>query len=361
MSCKSRKVYPTVQGAANAAAYLTKTRHKAFTYMLCDGHWHVIAGSTPKKDPSLTTKSKRPVLLLAKRKSVTGYQQSYFDTEEDAITKAGFETMELEAGIFGLTKDPDYDLTDRPVFCRHYANEDSYFVPYVVAHNGHLVVPDYVLAQEWYKILPLDFIARDYMGGRRMGWYSLKPYRFLEEIDELKGLKHTINEAFNEYSVNGKVFAKSETKNSFTAKLYTKQDLFETLHFLLGVGCHRTPGELIVSQPMPVQKIDTDYKLKEYRCLIVDNKVSTISLYTDTKQHRDYDEVEQFATRFARQFERHLPNSYDLDVARLADGKLAVVELNDISACGFYADHDIYKFYRDVYKLALKSERIQTH
>jgi hypothetical protein len=294
-----------------------------------------------------------PILLQSKRKDVKGYRKPYVLREAKAIAKAGFEVMELETGMFGISNDPNYDMTGRTVITRHYAGEDRAIVPYVEAHGGTLAVPGYANVQDWYK-LPLDVFTDVFMGGRRMAWYPLAPYGYLETLEESKALRLLIEKAFDEFAIDGKVFAKSETKNSFSAGLYTKDELIEDLTFLLGISCHRMPKELIISQPMPITELPhSKYKKDEYRCLIVDNKVSSVSLYTDDpRPHRDYKEVEHFAQQFANAFQNKLPKAYDLDVARLTNDKLAVVELNDISACGFFADNDLDKLFADLYRLA---------
>lgn len=295
-----------------------------------------------------------PILLRTKQKIVSGYAQTYHDAETAAIERMGFEVLNLEASVFGFTNAPDYPLTGRVVFCRHYANESAHYAAYVAKQGGTMVVPNYGDVLYWYKTLPLDFISKEFLGERKMDWYSLAPYGYLEKRGEEKALKALVEQIYGLYANNGKVFVKSETKGGLTAKIYTKSDLLETLYFVLGVGCHRTPRELIVSQPMEIRQLKTDYKSDEYRCLIVDSHVSTISLYTDVQRQRDYTGIRNFANHFATTFATQLPNSYDLDVARLTDGRLAVVELNDIAACGLYADHDMFKFYGDVYALAKK-------
>lgn len=310
------------------------------------------------------TSAKAPVLLTTANKPVRGYRKSYVTREANAIAKAGFEVIELNNSIFGLVDPPDVDLTGRTVVCRHYAGDDRSFIKWVEANGGTLATPNYAATLHWYKIMRLDNIATKYwfLGGRNMAWYSLAPYGYLETKEEMAAFKEFIGELYYEpgkYVTNGRVFVKADVKGALAAKIYTKEELYETLSFLIGVGCHNTPRELLVSEPMAIAPANTKYKKDEYRCLIVDNKVSTVSLYTDRKANRDYTRVIKFANWFAEKYAGKMPNSYDLDICRREDNSLAVVELNDIAACGFFADHDLDKLFADLYKLAQNT--LQNH
>jgi hypothetical protein len=103
---------------------------------------------------------------------------------------------------------------------------------------------------------------------------------------------------------------------------------------------------------MDIKPSNAGYGIEEYRCLVINNNVVTTSLYTDMPRTRSYSEVNYFANDFVHTFKYQLPNSYDLDICRLTNGELAVVELNDISGCGFFADHDLPKLFKSVYRFA---------
>lgn len=289
------------------------------------------------------------VMIKANNMPVAGYKKIYKQREAIAITRAGFEQHELAIGMFGIEDAPDIDLTGRMVFTRHYANQHTYIANYIVNRGGKLAVPGYWTAADWYKSLPIS--PNDEFFSRDIAWYSLREFGYLEEKSELQALHKLIDNVFEKYAVQDKLFVKSETKNSFTAKVYTKGELEELLLFLLGVGCHRTPGEIIVSTPMDIKTSDAGYDREEYRCLIVRGKCSTASIFTDEPSQRNYTEVVKFTNSFAKKFAAHLPNTYDLDIARLTDGRLIVVELNDIAACGFFADNDLNKLFTDLYNL----------
>ncbi len=292
------------------------------------------------------------VLLTNQAICGNNYAQRYGGHEYNAAKAAGFTVIELPlASILFKEQKSNIDLTGIPTFIRHYANEDSFFRGFVEGNNGKFIVPSYQKANEWYKVVPNDALASYWLGGRSVSWMDL---RGLDPDNNLGKYKRDMTIAMFtvfEKSRHGKVFVKSPQKRSLPATLYTKSDLEEDIGWQMAMNVHGKLHEIIYSEPMDIATRKTGFKREEYRCLIVGEKCSSVSLYTDIKRKRDYSEIERFANEFAEHFYGRLPKAYCLDICRLIDTSLAVVEINDIAAFGFYADNNIYKFFEDIYAL----------
>jgi hypothetical protein len=102
-----------------------------------------------------------------------------------------------------------------------------------------------------------------------------------------------------------------------------------------------TDDDFIISDVIDIEK--------EYRCYIIHNEVSSISEYNDYISTEIPKEVSCFAKQFANiQITGNLPDHYVLDVAKLTNGDVVMVELNNISNSGRYFDNDPYKLYKDL-------------
>lgn len=290
-------------------------------------------------------------LLTNQKIRGNNYSQHYGGHEFNAARQAGFSVIEIDASSLFFNEGPDIDFDGAPVFVRHYANEDYMFSKFVERHNGKLIVPEYFKANEWYKVVPNDALTSYWFGGRLVNWMDL------EGLDPeanhgkfMRGLTFAAQTIF-EHAKDGKMFIKAPQKRSLDAALYTKGEFLETIQWTLAIGVHVKLREIIYAQPMYIRERKTGYKKDEYRCLVVGDKVSSVSLYTDKKRKRDYSDIEAFANEFATHFAGRLPKAYCLDLCRMIDTTIAVVEINDACAMGFYADNDIYKFFQDIYNL----------
>lgn len=281
------------------------------------------------------------------------YAQHYGGREYEAAKRAGFTIIEINASSLFFSGDqPDLDLDGAPTFVRHYANEDGLFSNFVEKSGGKLMVPGYFKANEWYKVVPNDVMTSYWFGGRSVNWMDLSGLDPDGNHQSYMRALTFATQTIFEHSIKGKMFIKAPQKRSLGATLYTKKEFLEAVQWELAMGVHGKLHEIIYAQPMDIAERSVGYKREEYRCLIVGDKVSSVSLYTDKKRKRNYADIEAFANEFAAHFAGRLPVAYCLDLCRLIDTTIAVVEINDICAFGFYADNDINKFFEDVYALA---------
>lgn len=300
----------------------------------------------------MSKKQREKFLITNQAIRGNNYAQHYGGHEYNAAKHAGFTVVELNSSSLFFGDGPDINLAGAPTFVRHYANEDAMFSKFVKKHGGKLMVPQYFDANEWYKVVPNDALTSYWFGGRLVNWMDL------EGLDPngdhgkfMRGLTFAAQTIF-EHAIDKKMFIKAPQKRSLGAGLYTKGEFLEAVQWELAMGVHGKLREIIYAQPMAIRERKTGYRRDEYRCLIVGDKVSSVSLYTDKKRKRDYTDIEAFANEFAAHFAGRLPRAYCLDLCRMIDTTIAVVEINDICAMGFYADNDIYKFFQDVYDLA---------
>jgi hypothetical protein len=139
---------------------------------------------------------------------------------------------------------------------------------------------------------------------------------------------------------DGKFFAKTSFK--------AISGLTDNLLTLLGYDVEMMPPstEILFSEPL---QILTDARGKrEYRCFVVQNRVSSISRYID--YDTDYEipaQVEEFAAAFVADHRGVLPSCYVLDVAE-TDRGMVVIELNGIVASGRYERNDFRKLLMDL-------------
>lgn len=288
----------------------------------------------------------------SKQRSGKSYRR-YVEKEEDAAVKAGFNVYHPNLSAV-LTDEPVGLLKDARIFARHYAGEGWLFSKYIKNSGGNFIVPNYEQANYWYKLIDQEDIRRWFK--RKLGYIDISRFDELEKSgsyeESLKYTEELAAKIFDICAVRGKVFVKAPHKLSIGARVYSKKSLIEAINYAIAFSSHYRLTELIYSEPINIAPAKTVYKKAEYRCLIVSNKCSTISIYCEHRTKNNYLLVQGYASQFATAFAGRLPNSYCLDIARLANGELAVVELNDIAGSGFYADHDIDKFYRDVYASA---------
>lgn len=269
--------------------------------------------------------------------------------EEDAAIKAGFSIYHPNLSAV-FTGKPIESFEGSHIFPRHYAGDDWLFKKYIESSGGIPIVPDYEQANYWYRLINQEEIRQWFK--RKLGWVDVSRFNELEEgglyEESQKYREEVVAEIFEACAIGSRVFVKAPHKLSLSARIYTKKSLLEAINNAIAFSAHYRLTELIYSEPVDIAVAKTVYKKSEYRCLIVNNKCSTISIYCEHRTKNNYLLVEGYANRFADAFNGRLPSSYCLDIARLTNGELAVVELNDIAGSGFYADHDIDKFYRDV-------------
>lgn len=273
--------------------------------------------------------------------------------ERRAAIKAGFTVLHVGFHQLFISDQSSIGtlLRGNLVFLRHFAHHEGAFKKWISENQGSLMVPNYDMANKWYEVV-LSAKDPEYWLGRKMAYENVESM-FSEDLsfeEATKKRRNLIESIFAKYSIDNKVFLKTPSKYNLDAGLYTKEDI-KCAFDQLAVFSHMPLTTLIYSQPVEVKKINHYYRREEYRCLIIDNKISSVSLYSDRRTRRDYLEVREFAEKFVECFKRHLPHSYCLDVMRLIDGRVVVVELNDIAAMGFYADNDIEKFYADAYRI----------
>lgn len=288
----------------------------------------------------------KPVLLT---NSLTNEKAMVND--EPSALKAGFEIVPWEVKLFfDDQKKPDKRLDNRKVFVRHHANEDGFLRGYLERQNCTLLVPNYWVANEWYKIVPNDYYAA-YWLKRSVNWVDLRNLEAenLEWEEFKKGLSRAVNGIFG---MKDKMFIKSKTKHSIGSGIYTKADAIEVLTDQLAMYAHIRLSEVIYSEPVEIDHAVTEYGRAEYRCFIVDGNCVSVSYFSDTKYApRIYKKPKAFADEFAKAFEDRLPLAYCLDIARLKDGSMAVIECNDIAASGNYADNNSDILFSEIYKL----------
>lgn len=270
--------------------------------------------------------------------------------EYKAVLKAGFEVIRYSPSIIEGQSCDGPDIKNRVVLPRHFAHEDWLYKRYIKRKNGRLLVPDYWKANEWYKVLCNDPQAFRWLG-RNLSWVDTSS--LYDEDNSTSKLSSILDDMFR-LAIDGKLFIKSPYKLSIGAGLYTKEEALEAIDYEIAMGVHFRLNEIIYSEPVEIQTLRSGYKRAEYRCVVVGDKVSSVSIYTDYHKERDYDTITEFAEDFVANFSSKLPNSYILDVAKLKNGDVALVELNDISGSGWFADNHLEKIFSDLYKLACK-------
>lgn len=287
----------------------------------------------------------RPIVLTNQ-----GDTNRWEKRERKAATKAGFEIIRYNPPIIKELDHGGPNIQGRVVLPRHYANGDRQYRQYVKHKNGRLLVPNYWKANEWYKVLCNDPQAFRWLG-RNLSWVDTAS--LYDEDNPTTKLSIILDDIFR-FAVKGKLFIKSPYKLSIGAGLYTKKEAFEAVDYEVAMGVHFRLNEIIYSEPVEIQAIRSGYRKDEYRCVIVGDKVSSVSLYTDYHKERDYSIITKFAGDFAAYFSGKLPSYYVLDVAKLKNGNVVLIELNDICASGWFADNDLEKIFSDLYKLACK-------
>lgn len=233
---------------------------------------------------------------------------------------------------------PDLYKYDEPVFLR--CSVQTMEKCMYIYSAEKLLLPDSDNASTWYA-LPRDARWQKYMQR------DMEHIRIRRDADgeyEAPGLKEALKRHFNK-----KVFLKSDGKSDLSARTYQSVDeaymkVMETLAF----GCHRTPMGLIVSDPISIDKADTEFHKAEYRLFVISGSVATASLCTDHIEKNNVPRtVYQFGDAFALDYRKDLPTAYTLDVA-LCNGAPVVVELNEIQASGLFAGHDMKIFYKRI-------------
>jgi hypothetical protein len=311
------------------------------------------------------------VLITGRPREGTDSRIPSNQLEYCAALEAGFTVLEICAGdilTIGATRAsfdgsigepapvtaPMYDLRDKSVFLRYDLRLASNYKKYARNQGGSLLVSDAEAVDAWYKVVPADKQAAHWLGGRTVGWAALPDTlgKHDPEQDSRASLTTLLNTIYADAPA-GQMFLKAPTKLSLASAVYSRQEAEQAVSDALFENSHVSLSELIYAQPMDIaQRPTDDFPTYEYRCLMVGDECSTVSLTTDIRRPRNYRELIDFANDFATAFKGQLPRSYCLDIARLASGQLAVVELNDIQASGFFADNDHYQFYRDVFALA---------
>lgn len=282
------------------------------------------------------------IALTTHRPQDTSYSKKYDHLETEALKAAGFEIVSF--------KDVDHEqLKDADVLVRCYAAEEAQLEQFVIKQGGRPIVRNMDSANDWYR--HITWGTSWY--GREISHASLQRFRYLDEPYEVKELRNFIGDVFNYFGrdVDGerKVFFKADVKGTLPAGVRNEAEALEEITYWLALSCHNRLSTLIFANPISIRKKDTyKYRVEEYRCFIVDDGVSSISLYTDRKSQRTYGKVQQYAHMFANRFRNFLPVAYVLDIARLESGELVVVELNGFGASGFFADHDLTKVFKDI-------------
>jgi len=311
-----------------------------------------------KHDDIVCGKGRMQPIVLTNHVSGDHGGQQYKKTETVAQQVAGFKVKRTSIfdmlNFFGIkaTKSPDYNGAH--ILPRHYANESSIFSNYIERNNGILLVPNYHLANSWYKIVPQDSRAYHWLK-RRVSWLDTGALcrdskdNYSEWQTEIC---RTVDTMFS-FAKCDKVFIKAPGKRSIGSELYDFRQAVEALTYQFTFQVHGKLTEVMYSEPMQIAAANNEFAKAEYRCFIVDGRVSSVSIYTDKKHQQNGDIADMlfFANEFAQHFYMCLPLAYCLDIARLINGDLAVVELNDVGGSGFYAQHDIQRVFGDLYKL----------
>ena len=158
---------------------------------------------------------------------------------------------------------------------------------------------------------------------------------------------------------NGRIFIKTAKKDAaFTCTL---TELFDPESALHKVIKERHLNDFFIVSEIMEQAKD-EYGRKEYRCIIFDGKLNSISRYTDDLLHRIEPEVVEAAERIISQMAkvRGWPTYYVIDLLEYitADGEreIDVVEFNPITAAGtfLYNSMDVHNkpdlLHDDIYR-----------
>lgn len=288
------------------------------------------------------------------------------ENEADAAKAAGFALQQISLldALQMKKQDIKYVMASTHVFVRHQADEHPFVNHYLdVLGSQRLIVPNYAQANEWYKVVPFDYRA-GYWLQRKVSWVDVSmlddPYSENDHNPEELELtvRKTVDYMLRYANHKGKIFMKDKNKRSIEATQYTPKRAIDRIMMKLCLPSHAPLSNIVYSQIIDIDKADTDYKRAEFRCFVIGGKCSTVSYYTNETRKRPaiYDKVEAFANEFGAHFLHRLPRAYCLDVGLLTSGRLAVIELNDISASGYYGDNDLYKIYKDLYQLTVDKE-----
>ena len=178
---------------------------------------------------------------------------------------------------------------------------------------------------------------------RTLEWYKHVRPEFLKRRLSSFPLAQALAMRFEEYKdTNGLFFAKTNFKVQGCAGLTAD------LIMLLGYNVEMMPDstDVIVSEPLSLLS-DSRGKL-EYRCYVVNRRVSTISRYID--YDTDYvvpPAVFKFADSFVVAHQESLPACYVLDVVE-SDRGVVVIEINGIVASGRYERNCFRKLLDDL-------------
>jgi len=146
---------------------------------------------------------------------------------------------------------------------------------------------------------------------------------------------------------NPKVFIRPNSgQKSFAGQVVTLGKFEDFVKFIQeNLGCK--PNELVL--------VSKYYEIKtEYRAVIIDHKVISVSEYSPTKKIVDLTDN----TYLANWIDDLLldftgPIAYTLDIAEEADNMYSILEINSLNCAGWY-DNDVPKIVEALNKLALK-------
>lgn len=287
----------------------------------------------------------KPVLLTTHTKQSNNYTKEWFDRERAAYKVAGFELETIDQRfLMGMALHDDDHFAGRDVFIRCYANEEASLERIVRKAGGNPIIPNMDNANNWYRNITWGVK----WFGREISHSDMKQFGYLEYDYQKKALRKHLELIFDYFSRDGKVFFKSSTKQNLQPAVRTLDEAYEDISYSLSMAIHHQMDTLIFQNPIEVESNTDGFGREEYRVYIVNDKVSTVSLFTDNQKSRDYTRVIAYAESFAKTFCNFLPLGYCLDVAITAQNEMVVIELNGIGASGFYADHDINKLFKDI-------------
>jgi hypothetical protein len=221
-------------------------------------------------------------------------------------------------------------LDNCPVMYRCNVGSSDSVIDSIVNSNGHLLVSknDNQMVDSW-----VDYVHHQFTK-RKMGVISLTD--LCDEHDDI------ITETVKPYQKDGKFFIKTLRKGFHG--LHPSEDGFDAPIINILTHFRGKDIPLIISEPIELIEDDLFHQFQEYRCVVANNQVTSISRYLDYGSHQIPYEIRQFADKFVSAHQSLFPSIYVVDIGLEETKGPLVIECNSLPASGSYVQNHFAPF-----------------